>query len=75
MQQLILASGSDEDMMSLLTLLHKSSTTDLQQKIDVLKVSYWEKNVFQICLIHHRLNFLMHSKIFLLFPLIIYLEK
>lgn len=37
MQQLILASGSDDDMGSLLGLLHSASATELQLKIDILK--------------------------------------
>ncbi|KAK7077189.1 WD repeat and FYVE domain-containing protein 3 [Halocaridina rubra] len=37
MQQLILASGSDDDMGSLLGLLHSAPPTELQLKIDILK--------------------------------------
>lgn len=38
MQQLILASGSDDDMGSLLGLLHSAAPTELQLKTDILKV-------------------------------------
>lgn len=38
MQQLVLASGSDDDMGSLLGLLHSTAATELQLKIDILKV-------------------------------------
>lgn len=38
MQQLVLASGSDDDMGSLLGLLHSAPATELQLKIDILKV-------------------------------------
>ncbi|XP_063602948.1 WD repeat and FYVE domain-containing protein 3-like [Penaeus indicus] len=37
MQQLILASGSDDDMGSLLGLLHSAAPTELQLKTDILK--------------------------------------
>ncbi|XP_063865461.1 WD repeat and FYVE domain-containing protein 3-like isoform X1 [Scylla paramamosain] len=37
MQQLVLASGSDDDMGSLLGLLHSAPPTELQLKIDILK--------------------------------------
>ncbi|XP_050700499.1 WD repeat and FYVE domain-containing protein 3-like isoform X2 [Eriocheir sinensis] len=37
MQQLVLASGSDDDMGSLLGLLHSAPATELQLKIDILK--------------------------------------
>lgn len=57
MQQLILASGSDDDMGSLLGLLHSAAPTELQLKTDILKVDILHlfsdyNNSWQSCVLY-----------------------
>lgn len=68
MQQLVLASGSDEDMGSLFDLLHSASPTELQLKIDILKVMTLFGQIDSFCTVGHQISkqhdFFLYCKIF-----------